>query len=167
MPKVVIVSGPKAKSGGDLTASKAKEILHDKTAHGHPLTDKQRRYMGWVAGGRKSRKAENGLFVEGNQYKPITDDTIQLGGNPHSKGGTDIHYFGKNVEAEKGETATLQDDGSLTILGNMINPLSGHKFKEDSKRIAGKERRAQKLTEEGLELLKDSSPSDKWSRLTF
>ncbi len=28
-----------------LTKSKAREILHDKTAHGHPLTDKQRRFF--------------------------------------------------------------------------------------------------------------------------
>lgn len=38
---------------GGLTKSKAREILHDKSVHGHPLTDKQRRFFGWVAGGRK------------------------------------------------------------------------------------------------------------------
>jgi len=37
---------------GGLTAEKARTMLHDKTANGRPLTDKQRRYFGWVAGGR-------------------------------------------------------------------------------------------------------------------
>jgi hypothetical protein len=39
--------------GGSLTADKAGEILKDGTVHGHKLTPKQRRYMGWVRGGRK------------------------------------------------------------------------------------------------------------------
>ena len=36
-----------------LTSSKAREILHDKSVHGHPLTDKQRRFFGAIAGGAK------------------------------------------------------------------------------------------------------------------
>lgn len=39
--------------GGELSAAKALKILHDKEVNGKPLTDKQRRYMGWVAGGSK------------------------------------------------------------------------------------------------------------------
>lgn len=58
------------KSGGILTSSKAKEILRDNTAHGYPLTPKQKRYMGWVAGGKK---AENGgwldKYLNGGQLK--------------------------------------------------------------------------------------------------
>lgn len=38
-------------SGGKVSISKAKEILRDGTAHGKPLTDKQKRYFGWMAGG--------------------------------------------------------------------------------------------------------------------
>jgi hypothetical protein len=37
----------------ELTAAKAKKMLHDKKAHGHKISDKQRRYFGWVAGGKK------------------------------------------------------------------------------------------------------------------
>lgn len=37
----------------DLSAAKAREILHDGTVHGHKITDRQRRFMGWVAGGRQ------------------------------------------------------------------------------------------------------------------
>lgn len=38
-----------------LTAAKAKEILRDGTAQGHPLTPKQRRFFGAVAGGHAYR----------------------------------------------------------------------------------------------------------------
>lgn len=38
-----------------LSSAKARKILRDKSVRGHRLTSKQRRYMGWVAGGRKSR----------------------------------------------------------------------------------------------------------------
>lgn len=41
----------KAKKGKTLSRSKAREILHDGTAQGHKLTDKQRRYFGAVASG--------------------------------------------------------------------------------------------------------------------
>lgn len=40
----------------ELKPEKAKKILEDKTVHGKPLTSKQKRFMGWVAGGRKQPK---------------------------------------------------------------------------------------------------------------
>lgn len=40
-------------AGGQVSAEKAKEILRDGTAQGHALTDKQKRYFGWLAGGAK------------------------------------------------------------------------------------------------------------------
>ena len=39
-----------------LTSQKAKLILEEGTAKGKPLTPKAKRFMGWVAGGRKPRK---------------------------------------------------------------------------------------------------------------
>ena len=46
-----------------LTPAKAREILHDKSVHGHPLTDKQRKFFGAMSkenvmqnGGRKTNK---------------------------------------------------------------------------------------------------------------
>jgi len=45
-----------------LTSNKAKEILHDKSVHGHPLTDKQRRFFGAIAGGAKPY--ENGGWLD-------------------------------------------------------------------------------------------------------
>lgn len=44
-----------------LTSSKARKILHDNSVRGHPLTKKQKRFFGAVAGGQKplSQRAKN------------------------------------------------------------------------------------------------------------
>lgn len=39
-----------------LSARKAKMMLRDNSAQGHPLTGKQKRYFGLIAGGGKPRK---------------------------------------------------------------------------------------------------------------
>ncbi len=39
-----------------LTSSKAKKMLTEGTARGNPLTSRQKRFFGWVAGGRKKPK---------------------------------------------------------------------------------------------------------------
>tara|TARA_R100000808_G_C2144873_1_gene152629 strand:+ start:952 stop:1521 length:570 start_codon:yes stop_codon:yes gene_type:complete len=36
-----------------LSSSKAKKMLEDGKINGEPLTDKQKRYFGWIAGGKK------------------------------------------------------------------------------------------------------------------
>lgn len=41
-----------------LSRTKAREILHDGTVHGKPLTAKQRRFMGAAASGAKLRRAK-------------------------------------------------------------------------------------------------------------
>lgn len=48
------------KLGGSLTATKARKILHDGTVHGHPITDKQRKFFGAVASG----SLENGGYTD-------------------------------------------------------------------------------------------------------
>lgn len=50
--------------GKKLTSNKAKQILHDKEVHGHPLTEKQRRFFGAIAGGAKPYKAESGGWLD-------------------------------------------------------------------------------------------------------
>lgn len=40
----------------ELSAEKARKILHDGTVHGHPLTPRQRRFMGAVASRSKRRR---------------------------------------------------------------------------------------------------------------
>ena len=48
-----------------LTKTKARQILHDKEVHGQPLTDKQRRFFGAIAGGDKPYKAQIGGLITG------------------------------------------------------------------------------------------------------
>ena len=51
--------------GGELSKEKAKTMLHDKKTHGKPLTDKQRKYFGWVASGKKSMGGIIGKYANG------------------------------------------------------------------------------------------------------
>jgi hypothetical protein len=69
-----------------LTKAKAKEILHDKSVHGKPLTDKQRKFFGAVASGYI--KAQNGiegtmggLTDIGFDYNGAWGGTMQMGGS--------------------------------------------------------------------------------------
>lgn len=39
-----------------LSTAKAKEILRDQSVHGRPLTGRQKRFFGAVAGGQKPRR---------------------------------------------------------------------------------------------------------------
>lgn len=158
MAKVIIKKTPEAKSGKKLTASKAREILHDGTVHGHKLTEKQRRFFGWKA----SQKAEDGTTI------PIDSNTIQFNGKSHGKGGMDITYGGQTVEVEGGETGYQSPvDDSLHIMGNMVNPITGKKFKQDSKNLASKERKMEKLLDESFALIIENDPFSKWGMLKF
>jgi hypothetical protein len=58
-----------AAAGASLTSGKAKEILRDGTANGHPLTPKQKRFMGWKAGG--SADYGNSTNVYDQQPNPV------------------------------------------------------------------------------------------------
>ena len=69
-----------------LTSSKAKEILHDKSVHGHPLTDKQRKFFGAIASGA-APQAQNGiegtmggLTDKGFNYNPAWGGAWKNGG---------------------------------------------------------------------------------------
>lgn len=69
-----------------LTSTKAKKILHDKTVHGKPLTDKQRKFFGAVASGAIPQ-AQNGiegtmggLTDIGFNYNGAWGGTMQMGG---------------------------------------------------------------------------------------
>lgn len=64
--------------GGTIRPSKAREILRDGTANGKPLTEKQKRYFGWIIGrGKKDggevesaipeKKAVNPFYADGGE----------------------------------------------------------------------------------------------------
>ncbi len=151
----------KAKSG--LSPAKAAEILHDGTAQGHPLTAKQKRFFGW----KSHQKANDGISIEGNQYKQLSDSFIQLGGKPHSQGGTDVSMGNKTVEGQRGEPISKDNDGGITFYGKMKNPLTGKTFETDAKTLAKKENKAQTYIDKGAILLNTTDPMDKWGILKF
>ena len=83
-----------------LTSSKAKEILHDKSVHGHPLSEKQQKFFGAIAGGAEPYKQGGWLdnyndtsvstgpgFVgmgndtTGRHYSPAWGGQFQMGGS--------------------------------------------------------------------------------------
>lgn len=74
---------PTYKSGGEVSSAKAKEILRDGTAQGHALTDKQKRYFGWIAGGRKMM----GGYQTGGQTPPTSQQQ-----QPASDAHTEDYY---------------------------------------------------------------------------
>lgn len=158
MPKVIIKKAPVAKSGKTLSPEKAREMLHDGTAHGKKLTEKQRKFFGW----KSHQKADDGTVI------PIGENTIQFNGKSHKQGGMDITYGGHPVEVEGGETAyKSMEDNSLHIMGNMINPLTGKKFKQDSKNLAKKERKLDDLLDYSTALVTETDPFSKWGMLKF
>jgi hypothetical protein len=58
--------------GKKLTSAKAKKILHDKSVHGHPLTEQQRKFFGAIAGGAKPYdEAQIGTMIN-----PITSENV-------------------------------------------------------------------------------------------
>jgi hypothetical protein len=61
------------KAKGGLTSMKAKEILKDGTIHGKAISDKQKRYFGWIAGGGKV-----GMY-KGGEVQGYKDGTKKKG----------------------------------------------------------------------------------------
>lgn len=60
--------------GGNVSVDKAKEILRDGTAKGKALTDKQKGYFGWIAGG--SKPYAQGLKT-GGVVKDLSDNDLR------------------------------------------------------------------------------------------
>jgi hypothetical protein len=50
-------------TGDGLSKSKAKIMLHEGMANGKPITEQQRKYFGWVAGGSKEAKMDGGKIM--------------------------------------------------------------------------------------------------------
>lgn len=52
----------------DLTAEKAREILTDGKVRGKTLSKKQKRFMGWVAGGRLTKGTKSISTADFHSY---------------------------------------------------------------------------------------------------
>ncbi len=84
--------------GGPLTSEGAKEILRDGTVNKKKLTAKQKRYFGWVAGGKKQMGGDN--------------EMMETHGLPKN------YEAYANVEVEEGEIIKEQNGGLLKVADN-------------------------------------------------
>lgn len=113
-------------------------------------------------------KKKKGMYKAEKGTTILDENTVKFNGPSHADGGIPLEYGGKMVEVEGDETGYLSPvDDSLTIMGNLISPLTSRKFKTDSKILSEKEAKMDKLQDEGLTLINENTPMDKWSSLKF
>ena len=96
-----------------LTADKAKEILHDKSVHGHPLTDKQRKFFGAIAGGAPV-KAQNG---KSKKKDSLLEDIVEVI-DPTGISSWDDIYRSYQKSGMEGDTP-IEILGALPLLGKV------------------------------------------------
>ena len=111
-----------------LTSAKAKEILHDKEVHGHPLTEKQRKFFGAIAGGAKPY--QNGGWLDkyeqgGLVLKQKTKDNYDMKPNANESQVTLPPGFvgmGNNIQGRNYSPAW---GGQFQDGGNLMPPMAG------------------------------------------
>lgn len=80
------------RTGGSVSSTKAKEILHDGTIHGQPITDKQRRYFGWIAGGSKAQTGGQSAPAP-QQAVPVQQPTQNTSLDDYYKSNATLSYY--------------------------------------------------------------------------
>lgn len=116
---------------------------------------------------KKVPQANNGLTVENNAVNPISPYTANLGGAYHKDGGVDISYMGNQVEAEKNEPLSINNNGDLVVWGNMRIPNTKTKFKTAIKQIGKEEEKANKQSLKAQDLVASNDPYNKYEALSF
>jgi hypothetical protein len=108
------------KNGGNLTSDKAKEILKDGIVRGHPLTARQKRYMGWKAGGSKEFGGELPILGDGtptgDRIKQELRNLFGIGYTP-----SDIPWD-RNIQ----DPTMRMYTESLGIIPSIESPYSGY-----------------------------------------
>lgn len=110
---------------------------------------------------------QNGLSVEGDQYKTLSSDGINLGGQYHSNGGTMVSSNGELVEAEKNEPIYTGSDGSNYVFGNVTNPFTGKLFKKEGKALLEDKGKAEKALDKANEVVAGADPHSKFGSLDY
>jgi hypothetical protein len=86
--KLARMEAEKCMTKGDLTPQKARQILHDGTVHGQPITEQQRKYFGAVASGSARKGMEKsmrtglealGEYLSKSLEDPMPDNKCDLG----------------------------------------------------------------------------------------
>src|SRR5690606_35056124 len=97
------------------------------------------------------------IQVEDNAIKPLSESTFEFGGNLHKNGGTQISYGGNTAEVEKGETAFIDSQNNLRVMGNLKVPGTTTKFKDAFKAIAKEEEKVNRLKHKANKLITDKA----------
>lgn len=110
---------------------------------------------------------QNGLKVANDQYKTLSSDGVNLLGKSHKKGGTYVSSNGEVVEAEAGEPIYTDSLGNNVVFGNVENPATKTKFKNEAKDLLKKKGKAEKK-EYGANLaIEEADPYSKLGSLEF
>lgn len=135
-------------NGGEISATKAREIMRDGTANGKPLTDKQKRYFGWVIGGRKACGGEVKKYADGTEPKGVSGE------------------FAKDFESKKKSSDLKEREALLKeykTLKGKEDDIAKFRIKQIAKRVGEIENRYPevKTTTTGakLESIPDTKPS--------
>jgi peptidoglycan hydrolase-like protein with peptidoglycan-binding domain len=124
--------------GGMISRSKAREILHDGTVHGKPITEKQRRFFGYMA----TRKAEGGMIagmfnptagpdllnqpptvralLTGNTSMPMKDNSFAMGGNI----GSSMNSYATGGDMKISDSSFVVDGNPSITDGNYYPQLN-------------------------------------------
>lgn len=101
--------------GGGLTPNKAREILHDGTVHGRPLTEKQRRYFGAMSKGHTKEYQIGGLTDD--QKRELAKRIVTIAKQREAKGKwVDVPESIKNSPAG-------QEEGVASCIGGVCSVL--------------------------------------------
>lgn len=126
---------------GDLTPQKARQILHDGTVHGKPITDQQRKYFGAVASGsaQKSMDAIAELGEVGDELvKSGIDEAVRnlLRTDPTPDDST-VHKLAERIGAEVDDV----EEAIYKIAGKTIKKALPEAGAEGGNKTAPKEYR--------------------------
>jgi len=126
-------------------------------------------------GGKMTSSYEDGgnmvLYNSNTSAEPISDnpfhsEMIEFKGPSHEDDGIPMAFGEQKVEVEGEETAFMDVEGNMQILGNMKNPLTGRLFKNDGKMIAKKENRATKQYQKGLSSIEENPISNLFDKIS-
>lgn len=115
----------------------------------------------------KKSPPQNNIFIEGDKYKTLSSDGVNLLGNSHENGGTFISSNGEVVEAERNEPVYTASNGDNYIFGNLKNPLSKKKFKNEAKELLTNKGKEEKKIDKYNNNIIGLDPKDKYESLTF
>lgn len=152
LPPDTKVPKKKMKSGGSLSPAKAREMLHDKTAHGYKLTNRQRKYFGAAASGyapdgttmpgtfnakNLTNSANSGIqdaeFVDKLNYILATGNHAKGNLGTQGKEGSDL-LTSAYLWKQQNPTASPED----TIQGFYSRPVSGGNASDALRQRLGK-----------------------------